>query len=215
MIRVALIDDHQVIREGLCALLDQQDDMRVVAQVGDGRAALEMVARHGPDVVLCDVCMPQLNGIEATRKIAAAHAATRVIALSAHTDAGNVSDMLEAGAWGYLDKSTEFQEVARGVRAVAAGSRYLSPQIAGTVVDRFLAGRSGDPAGQVGERLSPREREVLQLLAEGQTVKQAALTLGLSHKTVHCHRASIMGKLQLHTSADLTRYAIREGISTL
>jgi NarL family two-component system response regulator LiaR len=212
IIRIVIADDHQLIREGLRGLLDREPDMEVVGEAQDGRAALGLVADLSPEVVIMDVAMPDLNGIEATRKVIAAFPAIRVIALSMHSDKRFVAGMLKAGASGYLLKDCAFSELASAVRTVAAGKVYLSPGIAGLVAEEF-AGRFAPDRPALP--LTDREREVLQLIAEGQATKRIAARLGLSVKTVETHRRQMMDKLGLHSVAELTKYAIREGLTSL
>jgi len=210
--RIVLADDHQLMRQGLRGLLDREPDMEVVGEADGGRSALALVAELAPNVVIMDVAMPDLNGVEATRKIVAGFPGVRVIALSMHADKRFVAGMLKAGASGYLLKDCAFAELAGAVRTVAAGQVYLSPGIAGLVAEEF-AGRFAPD--RPGSPLTGREREVLQLIAEGQATKQIAVRLGLSVKTVETHRRQMMDKLGLHSVAELTKYAIREGLTAL
>ena len=210
--RIVLADDHQLMRQGLRGLLDREPDMEVVGEADGGRSALALVAELVPSVVIMDVAMPDLNGVEATRKIVEGFPGVRVIALSMHADKRFVAGMLKAGASGYLLKDCAFAELAGAVRTVAAGQVYLSPGIAGLVAEEF-AGRFAPD--RPGSPLTGREREVLQLIAEGQATKQIAVRLGLSVKTVETHRRQMMDKLGLHSVAELTKYAIREGLTAL
>jgi DNA-binding NarL/FixJ family response regulator len=213
--RILIVDNHRVLCEGLRWLIERESDMTVVGEAADGRAAVQAVARLRPDVVLMDVVMPELNGIEATRQIRREHPEVRVIALSMHVDKRYVLGMLEAGASGYLPKDSPFEEVARAVRAVSGGQVYLSPRVANLVVEAY-AGRNADGAGEATPgRLSPREREVLQLLAEGYSAREAGRRLHVSVKTIETHRRNILQKLGLDNVADLVRYAIREGLTPL
>lgn len=212
--RILLADDHQILREGLKGLLARQPDMQVVGEAADGRTTVRMASELAPDVVVMDIGMPGLNGVEATRQIAAHHPGVRVIALSMHSDRRYVTEMLRAGAAGYLVKDSAFEELAQAVNAVAAGKVYLSPSVADAVVDHHVrGGGGGEPS--VFAVLTPREREVLQLLAEGQATKQVAASLDVSVKTVETHRRQIMEKLDLHSVAELTKYAIREGLTSV
>lgn len=210
--RIVIADDHQLMREGLKGLLDSEPDLEVIGEAESGRAALALAADLSPDVVIMDVAMPDLNGVEATRKLTGAFPRVRVVALSMHSDKRFVAGMLKAGASGYLLKDCAFAELVQAVRTVAAGKVYLSPAIAGPVAEefavRFVPDRPASP-------LTAREREVLQLIAEGQATKQVAARLGLSVKTVETQRRQIMGKLGLHSVAELTKYAIREGLTSL
>ena len=213
-IRVLLVDDHQMFRDGLCAILASQDGIEVVGEAGDGSSAVEMVASLTPDVVVMDIGMPGLNGVEATRQIKAKHPGVKVVALSTHSDKRYVLSMLEAGASGYVLKASAVDEMCRAVRAAAEGNRYLSPDIAGVVVDAHLGGpaQSAAPSSSL---LGSMEREVLQLLAEGNSSPEIAQRLHIATSTVESHRRNIMKKLDAHSIAELTRYAIREGLTPL
>lgn len=208
--RVLLADDHPVLRQGLRKLLDQETWLEVVGEAGDGPAAIEQAAALEPDVIVMDIGLPGLNGVDATRQIRAHHPRIRIVALSIHTSRRMVAEMLAAGADGYVFKMASFEEVVRAIRAVLRGHRYLSPGAA----EALEAARNGDGDTSVFERLTPREREVLQLLAEGSTSKEIAFDLGISPKTVDVHRKNVMDKLDLDSLADLTRYAMREGLIT-
>jgi two-component system, NarL family, response regulator NreC len=213
-IRVLLADDHVMLRAGLKALLDDEPGVQVVAEASDGRTAVRLVSELAPDVVIMDINMPDLNGIEATRQIKVTNGhGPKVIALSAYGDERNTREMLRAGASGYLLKSSAFAEVAGAVRSVMANQTYLSPAVAQTMVEDYVRGPR-DAGRSVFDTLTPREREVLQLLAEGKATKQAAAHLHVSVKTVETHRRNIMEKLDLHSVAELTKYAIREGLTT-
>jgi DNA-binding NarL/FixJ family response regulator len=213
-VRILIADDHKILREGLRSLLEKQSTFVVVAEAEDGLTAFDAVKRHRPDIAILDIGMPGLNGIEVTRKIRAEMTQTRVIALSMHADRRFVMGVLEAGANGYLLKDAAFAELATAVTAVAQGKTYLSPAIAETVVKSTLE-KSG--RGEKGSRvlLSGREREVLQMIAEGKSTKEIAFKLFVSTKTVETHRKQIMDKLNIHTIAGLTKYAIREGLTSL
>jgi len=213
-IRIILADDHKITRQGLRSLLEAIADMEVVAEAENGRGAVELAKQFSPDVIIMDVSMPDLNGVEATRQILADNPAVRVVALSMHSDTLFVSEMLKSGAGGYLLKDCAFEELEQAIRTVMQGKSYLSPSISGVVVEDYLhrLGREEVSALQV---LTDREREVLQLMAEGQSTKQIALKLHISAKTVETHRRQIMNKLDLHTVAELTKYAIRKGLTAL
>ena len=211
-IRLLIADDHQVMRQGLRALLDSQSDMDVVAEASDGRDVVEKAAHHAPDIVLMDIGMPGLNGIDATRQIVKLSQSTRVIALSMHADRQFVQGMLQAGAAGYLLKDSAFEELAEAVRRVAAGQVYLSPAIAGVVVESL---KSDSQDVEFDDSLTPREREVLQLMSEGHSTKEIALRLHISVKTVETHRRQVMHKLSIYSVAELTKYAIRNGLTKL
>ena len=215
--RVLLADDHRIVREGLRSLLADESDIEVVAEADNGRRAIELTDELTPDVVVMDVGMPELNGIEATRRILASRPEAKVIALSMHSDRRFVAEMLKAGASGYLLKDGAFEELVGAIRTVTAGRTYLSPRIANVVVEEYVRQQprtSGVEPG-VYAKLSPREREVLQLLAEGKATKEAAAALHLSVKTVETHRRQIMEKLGLYSVAELTKYAIREGLTSV
>ena len=213
-IRILLADDHQIVRDGLRALIEQQPDMEVVAEAEEGRTAVQLVQEQSPDVIIIDVGMPDLNGIEATSQIRTMALGVKVIALSMHSDRRYVTGMLRAGASGYLLKDCAFEELVRAVHAVAAGQTYLSPAIPGVVVEDYVRHIEPDDESH-SSPLTAREREVLQLLAEGQLSRQIAEHLHVSVKTVETHRQNIMEKLDLHTIADLTKYAIRTGLTSL
>ena len=213
-IRILLADDHKITRQGLRSLLKEQPDIEVIAEADQGRTAVQLARKLRPQVVIMDVSMPDLNGIEATRQIVSESASTRVIALSMHSDALFVTEMLKSGASGYLLKDCAFEELERAIRTVIAGKTYLSPAISGVVVDDYLHRLSKTDFSDV-EVLTDREREVLQLLAEGNSTKQIALKLHISAKTVETHRRQIMNKLDIFTVAELTKYAIRKGLTSL
>ena len=211
---ILLVDDHQMMRDGLRAVLERESDLHVSGEAADGRTALELCASLHPDVVVMDIGMPGLNGIEATRQVTAHYPRTRVVALSMNADRRYVHAMFEAGAWAYLVKSSASEELIRAIRAVAHDEKYVSPTVASAVLDTFVGGPKNaqrDPRSE----LSPREREVLQLLAEGMTSKEIAAKLDLAVSTIETHRKQIMAKLELRSVAELTKFAIRTGITTL
>ena len=211
---VLLVDDHQMMRDGLRAVLEREADIHVVGEASDGRAALELCATLRPDVVVMDIGMPGLTGIEATRLMAQRHAGARVVGLSMNNDRRYVHAMFEAGAWGFLVKSCASDELIRALRAVASGEKYVSPAVASSVLESFLHG-SRPPAEDPRDALSPRECEVLQLIAEGLTSKEVAVRLDVAASTVETHRKQIMAKLGLHSVAELTKFAVRSGLTTL
>ena len=213
-IRVLLVDDHAIIREGLRSLLEKQPEMEVVADTGDGRKAFDLVRELLPDIIIMDITMPGLNGIEATRRIVEEFPAVKVIALSIHSKRRYVADMLSAGAAGYVLKECLFDELVQAIKAIATGGRYLSPRIADVVVSDYVK-RLSTTVESPFEALKTREREVLQLVAEGKSTKQIALDLHLSTKTIEANRRQIMEKLNIHSVAELTKYAVREGLTTL
>lgn len=213
-IKILLADDHQIMRDGLRSLIEQQGGMEVVAEAENGRAAVKLTRKFRPDVIVMDINMPDLNGIDATRQIVAEFPGTKVIAFSMHTDHQFVAGALKAGVSGYLQKDSAFEELERAIRTVISNQTYLSPKITGEVVggyvEKLVAEESASPAS-----LTDREREVVQLYAEGHTTKQIADRLNLSVKTIETHRRHIMEKLNVTSIAELTKFAIREGLTTL
>ncbi len=213
-VKIIVADDHKIVRDGLISMLDKEPDFRVVAEAEDGRQAVRLCEKHLPDVVVMDIVMPDLNGIEATQQIVSSCPNSKVIALSMHTDRRFVTRMLKSGASGYLLKDSAFNELASAIRTVVSGQIYLNPKVAGVVVDEYLHNRNQDePSGLPS--LTAREREVLQLLAEGRSTKEVASHIHVSVKTVETHRQNIMKKLNIFNLADLVKYAIREGITSL
>ena len=214
-IRVLIADDHKIMLAGLRSLLEKQTDFDVVGEAENGRKAVQMAQEKKPEVVVMDVSMPDLNGMEATKQIIESLPETRVIALSMHSDKRFVMGMLRAGASGYLLKDCASEELANAIHQVVNGKKYLSPEITGVVIDDFLLGGALEKGTTVASQLSPREREVLQLIAEGWSTKQTASHLYVSIKTIETHRRQLMKKLNLHNIADLTKYAIREGLTSI
>ena len=213
-IRVLLSDDHRIVREGLRTLLEKEPDLEVVGEAEDGHSTVELARKLRPQVVVMDITMPGLNGIEATRRITEEVPAVKVLALSMHVDARFVERILKVGATGYLPKDCASKELTRAIRTVSANQTYLSPTIADIVRRDYL--RQGSKAdSSVFSILTAREREVLQLLAEGKTTKDIAFRLEVSVKTIETHRQHIMAKLNLHSLAQITKYAIREGLTSL
>ncbi len=207
MIRILLVDDHAVVRQGFRMILGAQPDMEIVGEAGNGREAISQAAELQPDVVVMDVAMPELNGIEATRRIAESSPRARVLALSMHKDSVYVREILRAGAKGYLLKESIDVDLLTAVRAVAKGDGYLSPAVSEAVLTDYRK-HVTDPL----DLLSSREREVLQLIAEGKTNKEIAGSLNLSVYTVDAHRGRIMEKLNLHSAGELVRFAVRKGL---
>jgi DNA-binding NarL/FixJ family response regulator len=213
-IRILLADDHKIVREGLRFLLEKHPEMEVVAEAENGRTAVELTVNLKPDVVIIDVAMPDLNGIEATRKIMAEALSTKVIALSMHSDRRFVKEMFRAGASGYLLKDCAFDELSDAIHAVIVNKTYLSPKVA-TIIAREYLYRLSEGEPYAFSLLTPREREVLQLLSEGKTTKDIAYSLKISAKTVNTHQQHIMKKLGVNSLADLTKFAVREGLTSL
>lgn len=213
-IKVFLADDHKVFRQGLRGILEEEPDVAVVGEAEDGRTAVSAIAGAKPDVVLMDVNMPGLGGIEATRQLLKTAPRVKVVALSMHVEEKFVAEMLRAGAVGYVCKKCDAEEVLAAIRCAVTGQTYLSPSISGPLVKSYVQHVGPDPSSLYAT-LTDREREVLQLLAEEKTVKEIAFELHLSVKTVHAHREHLMQKLNLTSLAGLTKYAVREGLTEL
>lgn len=215
MIRVCLVDDHRLICEALKSMIEAEQDMEVVGVAHDGLSALALVEKSSPDIVVMDVMMPSLNGIEATRRIVRARSSTKVLVLSHHADRSQVEEMLKAGASGYLSKTTPFQYFISAIRTLAAGGMYLGPEVAGDAAG-YVRGLLTVPLREVTPSLlTEKEREVLQNIAEGRTVKEIAACLKISVKTVETHKKNIMEKIGTNSIAELTKYALREGFISL
>ncbi|HLB29062.1 MAG TPA: response regulator transcription factor [Dehalococcoidia bacterium] len=209
-VRVLIADDHTILREGLRALLAPCDDIEVVGEAADGREAIAQVARLRPDVVLMDIAMPGLGGLEATLEIRRQWPSTKVLVLTQYGNRQYVLSILKAGAAGYVVKGAAASELVTAIRAVHRGEAFLSPTAAQAVLERYLGGEEGVVEGY--DHLSDREKQVLKLAAEGKTNKEIAALLCLSVKTVMGHRASLMEKLDLHNRTELVRYAIAHGL---
>jgi two-component system response regulator NreC len=207
MIRVLLADDHAMVRKGFRLILEAQTDMEIAGEAGNGREAVELAEKLHPDVVVMDVAMPELNGIEATRRLAVSSPHTRVLALSMHKDSVYVREILRAGARGYLLKDSIDTDLINAVRAVAKGDGYISPGVSDAVLSDYRR-HVTDPI----DLLTSREREVLQMIAESKTNKEIAVALNLSVYTVEAHRGKIMEKLNLHSTGELVRFAVRHGL---
>lgn len=213
-IRIILADDHKLMRDGLLALIEKQNGLEVVATAENGRTAVQLTRKLNPDVVIMDVSMPEMNGIEAARQITSDQTSTKIIALSMHSDRRFIEGMLRAGVSAYVLKDSPIEELCYAIRVVMDNRTYLSQEIAGTVVKGYLAQLTqGENAAS--SPLTAREREVLQLIAEGKKTKQVAQRLHVSIKTVETHRRQIMEKLNIKSIAQLTKFAIREGLTSL
>lgn len=212
--KIILADDHKIIREGLRSLIEKQPDMEVIAEAQDGLTTVNLVQKLKPDVVIMDIGMPEMNGIDATTKITTEYKTVKVIALSMHSDRRFVMQMLKAGAAGYLLKDSAFEELVSAIHAVIAKQHYLSQKITDVVVQEYLQNLPRNES-TVFTVLTAREREVLQLIAEGKSTKQTASVLNVSVKTIETHRQQIMEKLDMRSIAQLTKYAIREGLTSL
>jgi DNA-binding NarL/FixJ family response regulator len=211
-IRVLLVDDHPILREALRLMLEQAGDIEVVAEAGDGQAALELAVRSNPDVIVMDAAMPLLSGAEATRRILRKNPQARVLALTAYTDKRFVTEMMNAGALGYVTKTAASDKLLEAIRATAQGKTYLCPEVSAVLVDsmRNITSARGESKTCLGRR----EREVLGLLADGKSSPEIGSTLNIAPSTVDVHRRNIMRKLDLHSVAELTKYAIREGLTS-
>ena len=211
-IRVLLVDDHRILREAIRTILEKSGEILVVGEADDGPRALELAREAAPDIVVMDIGLSDMSGIEATRRILAENAGVKVLALSMYSDRRMVLQMLQAGASGYVVKAAGSKELLRAIRALAEGKTYLCAEVAGSIVDQVRDGRL--KTGGAGVSLGRREREVLQLLANGMTSQAIAEKLNIAASTVEVHRRNIMRKLDLHTVAELTKYAIREGLTS-
>ena len=209
-IRVLIADDHKLVRAGIRALLEKLPGISVIAEADDGREVLRLVRQHKPHLVLMDIAMPALNGLEATRRVAKRFPDVRVIILSTYGDEEHVCQALHAGAAGYLLKGAALEELELAIRSVAQGETYLSPPVSKPVIMEYLRRTNADLSPH--ERLSPRQAEILQLIAEGNTAKQIALELNISVKTVETHRAVLMKRLGVRDLAGLIRYAVKIGL---
>ncbi|AFL89295.1 response regulator containing a CheY-like receiver domain and an HTH DNA-binding domain [Terriglobus roseus DSM 18391] len=212
MVRIVLADDHTVLRAGLKSLLERQRDFEVVGEAGDGRELLRVVDEQRPDVVISDISMPKLNGVEATSQIVAKHPKTHVIVLSMHTDEAYVLRALKAGARGYLVKESAEADLMMAIRTVHAGKAFFSPSVSALLVEDYVRQMRDRGVEDSYELLSSREREVLQLVAEGQSNKDIAQQLGLSVYTIETHRGNLLQKLNLHSVPELILYAVRKGV---
>lgn len=211
-IRILLADDHTMVRDGLRALLDQQKDFLIVAEAADGRECVQLAEEHSPGVVMMDIAMPNMNGIEATRRILAAKPSTGVVILSMHHDESYVLQSLKAGAKGYLLKDSPREDILEAIRSAAQGRSFLSRKVSRMLQDDHIGQLRSKGLDDSYELLTDREREILQLLAEGRANKEVAAILNISPTTVETHRGHILRKLSLHGTADLILYAVRKKI---
>ena len=212
-IEIMVVEDHEIVRDGLCILIKEQPDMEIVGVAGDGRTAVELVKKVQPDVVIMDIKMLDLNGIEATRQITRKFPDVKVLALSGYSEKQFVAKMFESGASGYLLKNCTLEELVFAIHSIVANKIYLTPDIAHMVFQKSL-NRSPNTMGLELSTLTSREREVLQLISEDKRTKDIAVRLNISPRTIEVHRHNIMTKLGIHTVAGLTKFAIREGITT-
>jgi DNA-binding NarL/FixJ family response regulator len=212
--RILIADDHGIVREGLRSLIEKEPDMEVVGEAKDGIETVELAGQLKPDVVIMDISMPRLNGIEATRMILTKNPRIKVIVLSVHVERRIVKEILSAGAAGYVLKTYLFEELSRALRSVMVNGYYLSPKVTNIVVSEYLDDTAKVQAGDKVS-LTSREREVLQLIAEGKSSKQIALMLHVSQKTIETHRRKLLEKIEASGVAELTKYAIREGITSV
>ena len=214
-IRVLVVDDHAIVREGICTLLRLTQDIETVGEAANGREAVDMAKKLKPDVVLMDVAMPVMEGVEATRRLHKESPGVKVLVLTQHDDSEHVFSAIEAGAFGFISKTAASSELTSGIRSVYRGDSFLSPSVARCFVEEWQHGAAGTKSHDPYEQLTDREREVLKLLAEGHTTKQVAALLVISPKTVDGHKTSLMAKLDLHNRSDLLKYALRKGITTV
>ncbi len=210
--RILVVDDHEVVRRGLCALLRNQPEWEVCGEAADGREAVARVLSWKPDVVIMDIGMPNLNGLEATRQILKTNPQVKVLILTLHDSDQVVQEVLNAGARGFLLKTDAARDLVAAVDALRRDKIYFTPKVAAMVLEGFLKRDGSAPEPPVRSRLTPREREIVQLLAEGKSSKEVAVALGLSVKTAETHRSNIMRKLELHSVSDLVLYAVRNNI---
>ena len=208
---ILLVDDHAIVRQGIATMLRQHDNLKVIGEAADGREAVGLAASLKPDVIVMDIGLPEISGDTATRTILSQNPNAKIVILSSFADRRNVLAALQAGALGYVVKDSVVEELVEAIGHVQLGKRYVSSALASTMLEGVVA--TNGPAG--GGQLTQREREVLQLLADGKAMKQAAMELRISTKTVETHRRAIMEKLQLFSVAELTKHAIREGLTTL
>jgi two-component system, NarL family, response regulator NreC len=213
-IKIAIAEDHTILREGLKSLISPHEDMKVVCEAGDGHEAIRCVDKFKPDIILLDLSMPRMNGLDAIREIKKVNKPTKVIVLTVHKTDEYVRASLQAGVDGYLLKDSGYTELLAAIRSVMGGKRYLSPEISSTLIDGYLEGKNADAAVTAWDTLSNREREIVKLIGEGHKNRDIAGLLCISIKTVEKHRANIMQKLDIHDVSGLTALAIEKGIVT-
>lgn len=213
-VKILIADDHAILRKGVVSLVEKQPGMQVVGEAEDGMEAVSLARKLCPDVIVMDISMPKLNGIDATAQITR-DLPIKVIILSMHENEMFIERAFRSGASGYLLKECTFNELIQAINEVACGNKYLSPAISSTVLKKYLSGESAAKARKRGNELTPKERRVLQLLSEGYSTKDVGRILGISVKTAETHRQHIMEKLGLHSIAELTKYALRQGLTTL
>ncbi len=212
--KILIADDHSIVREGLKSLIDKQKSMQIVGEAEDGQMAIDLTRELSPDIVIMDVSMPNLNGIEAAREILRNKPDTKIIILSMYTDKHIVKESLEAGAMGYILKSNLLEELLQAINTVKANERYLSPRITGIVIEDYINLKPNDKT-KTHIKLTPRERHIIQLLAEGKSIKEISRIIKISPKTTDANRRAIMNKLNIYNTAELTKYAIRMGLTSL
>jgi two-component system response regulator NreC len=213
-VRILLADDHQIMREGLKALLEKHSSMEVIAEAENGIETLEIARREKPDVIIMDIAMPDINGIEATRQLKSEMTDIKIVALSMHSDRRFVTEILKAGASAYVLKQSAFKDLEKAIKTVMVNRTFLSADILETVVDDYVSQLTKSEY-EAYKQLSDRERQVLQLIAEGNSTKEIAYKLHVSVKTIESHRQNIMTKLGIHNLAGLTKFAVREGLTSL
>lgn len=214
-VRIILVDDHEIVRQGLRMLLHTDSNLELVADTGNGRDAVRLATELSPDVMVMDIAMPALNGVDATRQILSIRPTVKIVAMSAHIDSRTGVNMIQAGAVGLVPKLAAFDELKQAIRTVIEGKVYISPQLPADVAAALKESVIAHHGNGVFGKITAREREVLQLMAEGRSTKQIAADLALSAKTIETHRRQLMSKLGLDNIAALTKYAVREGLTTL
>ncbi len=211
-IRVLVVDDHTIVRDGVCALLALAGDIEVIGEAANGREALDMVSQLAPSIVLMDIAMPILGGLEATRRICREYPGTRVLVLTQYDDKEYVFPLIEAGASGFVSKTAASSDLAQAIRSISQGESYLSPSVAKLMIESYQHGEVKWAKSDPYEKLTDRERDVLKLVTEGYTTQEVANLLVISPKTVEGHKSSFMAKLDIHNRVDLVKYALRKGL---